>query len=56
MEKKFKLKSIDEINKLEIKLKSLLKNPKKNFNEIYTIYQDLLVEYFVIKKDIDKLI
>jgi hypothetical protein len=39
--------NIDEIKK---KFKVLSKNPKKNYNELLTLYQQLVVYYFYLKK------
>lgn len=39
-----------ELDILNKKLNILLKNPKKNFYEINSIYQKLVTEYFYIKK------
>ena len=48
MERKFFNINIDDLKK---KLNILLKNPKKNFNEINSIYQTLLINYFYLKKN-----
>jgi len=46
MEKKNNL----DILEIKKKLNILLKNPSKNFNEINSIYQTLLINYFYLKK------
>jgi len=39
------------INNLKKRLNILLKNPNKNFDEINSIYQTLLINYFYLKKN-----
>ena len=43
---------MENINLFEIKkkFKDLSKNPKKNYNEILSLYQKLIVYYFYLKK------
>ena len=43
---------MDNINIIEIKkkIKNLSINPKKNYNELISIYQQLVVYYFYLKK------
>lgn len=43
---------MENINIIEIKkkIKYLLINPKKNYNELISIYQQLVVYYFYLKK------
>ena len=38
------------ISELKKKFKVLSKNPKKNYNEILSIYQKILVYYYYLKK------
>lgn len=50
MEKKsINILSKDILN-LKKKINNLLKNPKKNFNEINSIYQKLLINYYYLRK------
>lgn len=39
--------NIDELKK---RIKDLSKNPKKNYNELLSIYQKIVVHYFYLKK------
>jgi hypothetical protein len=48
---------MENLNIIEIKkkFKYLSKNPKKNYNEILSLYQKIVVYYFYLKKS-DELI
>jgi len=43
---------MENLNIIEIKkkFKDLSKNPKKNYNEILSLYQKIVVYYFYLKK------
>jgi len=43
---------MEKINiiKIKNKIKSLTKNPKKNYNELLVLYQQIVVYYFYFKK------
>ena len=38
------------INKIKKKFKDLSKNPKKNYVELLSLYQKIVVYYFYLKK------
>jgi hypothetical protein len=38
------------ITEIKKKIKDLSKNPKKNYNELVSLYQQLVVYYFYLKK------
>ena len=43
---------MENLNILEIKkkIKLLSKNPKKNYNELLSLYQKIVVHYYYLKK------
>jgi len=43
---------MENLNIIEIKkkFKDLSKNPKKNYNELLSLYQKIIVYYFYLKK------
>ena len=43
---------MENLNIIEIKkkFKDLSKNPKKNYNELLSLYQKIVVYYFYLKK------
>jgi len=45
----------DKINLEKIKkdIKSLEKDPKKNYNKLLEIYKNLILEYYYLKKQMD---
>jgi hypothetical protein len=46
---------MENINIIKKKIKDFLKNPKKNYNNLLILYQQLVVYYFYLKSIDDDL-